>query len=61
VGHSGGSNPEFPELQDETLWRMSRADNYNAWLVQRGAGRLGRRVLPSGPADGSTAVRTRRR
>jgi len=32
---------------------MSRADNYNAWLVQRGAGRLGRRVLDLGAGLGT--------
>jgi SAM-dependent methyltransferase len=44
---------DFPELQDETLRRMSRADNYNAWLVQRGSRHLGRRVLDLGAGLGT--------
>jgi SAM-dependent methyltransferase len=44
---------EFPELQDETLRRMSRADNYNGWLVERSLPYLGRRVLDLGAGIGT--------
>jgi len=45
--------PKFPKLQDETLRRMSRADNYNGWLVHRSLPYLGRRVLDLGAGIGT--------
>ena len=44
---------EFPELQSETLRRMSRADHYNAWLVERSLPYLGARVLDLGAGIGT--------
>jgi 2-polyprenyl-3-methyl-5-hydroxy-6-metoxy-1,4-benzoquinol methylase len=44
---------EFPELQSETLQRMSSADHYNAWLVERSLPYLGTRVLDLGAGIGT--------
>ena len=40
-------------VQDETLRRMEEAENYNAWLLERSAPYLGRRVLDVGAGIGT--------
>jgi SAM-dependent methyltransferase len=43
----------FPLGQGETLRRMARATNYNAWLLDRGRCHLGRRLLDVGAGVGT--------
>jgi SAM-dependent methyltransferase len=43
----------FHPEQAETLQRMEEADNYNRWLVERGAHLIGSRVLDAGAGIGT--------
>lgn len=47
------SQQVFPPEQDATLRRMAGADNYNAWLVDRGLPHYGDRVLDLGAGIGT--------
>jgi SAM-dependent methyltransferase len=42
-----------PPGQDEAQHRMDEADNYNAWLLDRGRAYLGRRILDFGAGVGT--------
>ena len=51
----------FALSQDETLRRMARAGNYNAWLLERSSPYLGRRVLDVGAGIGTFTERVAER
>jgi 2-polyprenyl-3-methyl-5-hydroxy-6-metoxy-1,4-benzoquinol methylase len=52
-GYRAPSSWAAPAEQDETLRRMAEAPRYAAWMLERGAGYLGERVIDLGAGVGT--------